>query len=389
MNECFTDGVYAMKKKFWSTARCVLLALGVFLVTWGALGLLDGCRPSTPVVYPTFDAGTPTDGGPDSYAPMGDASVDGGAVQYRGTNLSGAEFGTAIPGDPGTDYQYPDPSDVEYFRTVGFNHFRLPFRHERLQPKLQGPLDEAEWVRLSYVIDYATTRGIAVTLCPMNGFRHNGVPVSTIQIGDFWGRVAQRVAGNARVSINPTNEPNGMTTEMVVALNQATLKEVRRVGFTGDVMVPGNAFTGGGHWTETWYGTPNSALMDQVGPGDAHVLFEVHQYLDTNADGKGTECVDADVGVRRLTAFVAWSKAKGRKAWLGEFAGRNTPTCQAAVAKMLAYVEASGVFVGWDWWGAGVWSFATTYPFSIGPAVPAKPQLTWLVPFVPGGKIPQ
>lgn len=342
--------------------------------------MMSGCRPPRPPSPDSPDWVETGTGGDAGFAPP---SVDAGTgILYRGTNLSGAEFGSSFPGEPGKDYQYPDPSDVEYFLAAGMNHIRLPFRHERLQPKLEGPLDEEEWSRLAYLVKYSTHRGVAVTLAPFNSFRFRGAPVTNAQIGDFWYRVAQRVKNNSLVSINITNEPYGMTTEMVVSLNRVAVQEIRRAEFKGFILVPGNGYTGGDRWTSSDYGTPNALLMDQVS-SDPLVVFEVHQYLDANADGKGSDCVSTSVGVERLREFTEWARSKGRRAWLGEVSAKNTKTCQAAVSNALSYVEKNAdVYLGWDWWGAGVWSFATSYPLSIGPANPPKPQLEWLLPFL-------
>ena len=361
----------------------------------------------TPAIFPAPDVQeTPSAYEADAGAPK--------IFRYRGVNLSGAEFGTAIPGEPGKDYQYPDPSDVEYFQSLpfaplsisrpsqapdrassgsaGMNHIRLPFRWERLQPHLRGALVEAEWKRLAYVVDYATKKGMGVTLAPFGGFRHGADPelarggygkvVSEAEIADFWGRVAARFKDNPLVSINITNEPHDMPTETVAKLDNAAIAEIRAVGFQGMILAPGGGWTGGGHWGASWYGTPNAVAMTSVGVGDPNVVFEVHQYLDDKANGTG-DCVSADIGVTRLSGFTAWLRKEHRKGFLGEFAGINTPTCKEAVTRMLTYVEANAdVFVGWLWFGAGVWSFGSTYPLSIGPSDPPKPQLFWLLPFL-------
>jgi len=54
-------------------------------------------------------------------------------VQYTGVSLAGAEFGSNLPGEYGTDYIYPIKDEVDYFTSKGMNIFRLPFLWERLQ----------------------------------------------------------------------------------------------------------------------------------------------------------------------------------------------------------------------------------------------------------------
>ena len=55
-------------------------------------------------------------------------------IRYAGVNLFGAEFAPQhLPGTYGSDYTYPNQTEVDYFRGKGMNIFRVPFRWERLQ----------------------------------------------------------------------------------------------------------------------------------------------------------------------------------------------------------------------------------------------------------------
>ena len=311
-------------------------------------------------------------------------------LRLRGTNLSGGEFGTALPGVYGRDYRYPGPPEVDYFLERGMQSFRIPFRHERLQRQLRTALDEVEWTRLLELVSYATERGATVTLEAHNSARYQGRVVSEVEMGDLWGRIAVRLKTHpaaARIHLNLTNEPRDMATETWVRLANAGLREIRRVGFTGVVQVPGNGWTGAGHWASTWYGTPNTkALLQVVDPG-ANVAFEAHLYLDDDANGNG-DCLSETIGVERVRVFTDWLRANGRVGVLGEIGAVATERCRAAVTRTIRFLEeeAFDVMLGWTWWSAGVWSFATTYPLSIGPVLEdggaEKPQMIWLKPFL-------
>ena len=61
--------------------------------------------------------------------------VQAGAACLRGVNLAGAEFGKGR-GSYGKDYAYPSAETIAYFAGKGFNAARLPFKWERLQPRL-------------------------------------------------------------------------------------------------------------------------------------------------------------------------------------------------------------------------------------------------------------
>jgi endoglucanase len=62
-----------------------------------------------------------------------------GKLPFTGVNLAGAEFGK-IPGRHATDYAYPSSALIDYYAQLGFNLIRVPFRWERLQPRLGAPL---------------------------------------------------------------------------------------------------------------------------------------------------------------------------------------------------------------------------------------------------------
>ena len=82
------------------------------------------------------------------------------AALWLGVNLSGAEFGAVTPENPGRhgeDYVYPAAayvgdrySEAAELVAQGVTMFRLPFRWERLQPELAGPLNADELARLAH-----------------------------------------------------------------------------------------------------------------------------------------------------------------------------------------------------------------------------------------------
>lgn len=309
-------------------------------------------------------------------------------LKYRGTNLSGGEFGK-VPGTYGYDYGYPKTSDADYFAAAGMNIFRVGTRHERLQPQLKGPLDETELGRLQALVHYATAKGITVVIEPHNSWRFYDRVISETEAGWFWGLLGQRFKDNARVWFNLTNEPHDMTSEKVVALSNASLRELRRVGFKNMVLVAGNGWSGAHSWEAKWYGVPNAQAMLGVVDPASNMAIDVHQYLDANSSGGGGECVSPSIGVERLQGFVTWLRANKKLGFLGEIGAPNTPLCKEAVTRALAFVEEHyDVWVGWLWWSAGS-RWTPTYPLSIQPlsnadgSLEERPQMTWLRPFLP------
>ena len=92
-----------------------------------------------------------------------------------------------------------------------------------------------------------------------------------------------------------------------------------------------------------------------VDPGNNYV-FEVHQYIDSDSSGTSSTCISTTIGSQRLQAFTGWLRQKGKRAFLGEFAGARNATCYAALDDMLTYVDANtDVWLGWTYWSAGPW----------------------------------
>jgi endoglucanase len=114
----------------------------------------------------------------------------------------------------------------------------------------------------------------------------------------------------------------------------------------------------------------------------SNVLYEVHQYLDSDSSGNGSTCVSATIGSQRLAAFVTWLRANKKRGFIGELAGGRNATCYAAVKNMLTYVAAqSDVLVGWTWWGGGPWW--GEYAFTLEPKAGVdRPQMTLLAPYL-------
>jgi endoglucanase len=303
-------------------------------------------------------------------------------------NLSGAEFGSALPGTYGVDYMFPTTADVDYYVSKGFNAFRVPFMWERLQPTANGAFDSVYEGRLDALVTYATGKGAHVILNPQNFARYYGQLIGSSAVpdsvfADFWGKVAAHYAGNPNVMFNLVNEPHDIPTEQWVGAANAAIAAIRAAGATNIVVAPGNNWTGAYSWDQSFYGTSNSvAMLDITDPID-NTLFEAHQYLDGNDSGGSATCVSTTIGSERLKPWVDWLRANGKKGLLGEFGGGNNATCQAAVTDMLTYLTAnSDVVSGWLWWGAGPW-WPADYIFGLDPQGGVdRPQMAWLTPFI-------
>ncbi len=329
---------------------------------------------------------------PETGAPGDDGgsspTIPSGVMPFRGVNLDGAQFGSALPGKDGTDYTFPTRAEVDYFVGKGMTTFRMGFRWERMQQQAKGDFDAPYTSKYEAIVKYATSKGAYVILNPHNFARYYGEVVGGEKVpnevfADFWGRLAARFKDEPRVLFNLVNEPHTMPTEQWVSAANAAIAAIRQSGATQTIVVPGNSWTGASTWKKGTYGTPNAVAMLQIADPKDNVLFEVHQYLDTDASGSSAECVSTTVGKDRLVPFVEWLRENGKKGILGEFAGGDNETCNAAVKGMLDYVHASSdVMVGWLWWSAGPWW--NDYIYSIEPRENGqdRPPMALLTPYL-------
>ncbi len=296
-----------------------------------------------------------------------------GPLPYRGVALSSAEFpidpygNGALPGNHGTDYIWPDPhyamgyNSASYFVGKGMTTFRLPFRWERLQPTRKAPFNATELARLTTTVDGMLAKGAVVLLDPHNYARYGTALIGSSSVpnsdfADFWARLATLYKGNSKVLFGIMNEPHDMSTEQWVGAANAAIAAIRNTGANNLIVVPGNGWTGAYSWSDNWYGTSNATAMLQINDPGNNYAFEVHQYLDATAAGTSGTCVSTTIGSQRLAGFTSWLRSKGKRGFLGEFAGGANATCLTALDDMLKYVESNAdVWLGWTFWSAGPW----------------------------------
>ena len=163
-------------------------------------------------------------------------------------------------------------------------------------------------------------------------------------------------------SPQPDNEYHDMPQTLVKTLNQAAINGIRASGAkTQPIFIEGNSYTGAWKWT-----TENDNLKTLTDPSD-NLVYEMHQYLDSDGSGTAAECVSASIGRERVQKATQWLKTNGKKGFLGEFGGGVNTQCQEAVNGMLQYMQAnSDVWMGAGWWAAGPW-WGEEYMYNLEP----------------------
>lgn len=309
-------------------------------------------------------------------------------ISLTGVNIAGAEFnGRKVPGIPERDYFYPAKATIDYVAAKGMNVIRVPFLWERMQPQLGGPLEAAEFKRLDTVVRYANAKGLFVLL-DVHNYAHyrrkviGSADVPVDALASLWGHLAQRYKGNAKVGFGLMNEPQRLPTETWLAAANAAIADIRRAGATNAVFVPGNGWTGAHSWFSRGYGTPNAETMLGIVDPANNVIYEVHQYLDSNYSGTHPQCRNEAVGVTTLKAFTEWLRRHKKRGFLGEFGAGADRTCLTALDAMLKFMDDNrDVWVGWAYWAAGVWP--PSYFTSVQPVEGAdRPQMAVLLKYL-------
>jgi hypothetical protein len=190
-------------------------------------------------------------------APVVESHVPTDAL--RGMNTSSGAvtqtgFSRSSPGTYGSDYVYPDRADFAYLRSRGLNLTRIPFRWERVQPKLNSPLKSAELDRLKRSFDAAAAEGMKVipnintyggkyafTAWSYRPIGSTSVPISAYK--DLWVRLATAWNGHPAIAgydimNEPSFLPGGIPTWEKAS--QAAVKGIRQRDANTRIWVSGN-----------------------------------------------------------------------------------------------------------------------------------------------------
>lgn len=285
--------------------------------------------------------------------------TSGAKLQWFGVDESCAEFGTNMPGVWGVDFTFASTTTIGEFISQGFNIFRIPFAMERMaQVSLDGPLDEAYLTNYSVAVNYITEQGAYAVLDAHNYGRYNGnIITDTAAFQTFWSNMATAFQDNSKVIFDTNNEYHDMDETLVFDLNQVAINGIRAAGATTQYI-----FAEGNSWTGAWtWNTTNDSLKNLTDPENL-LIFEMHQYLDSDGSGTSSTCVSSTIGVERVEGATAWLQANNKLGILGEYAGGPNSVCEEAVTGMLDHLVANNdVWLGAVWWAAGPWWPADTW----------------------------
>ncbi|KAH8159462.1 glycosyl hydrolase family 5 [Xylaria polymorpha] len=269
-----------------------------------------------------------------------------GKFKWLGINLSVAEFGsTTYPGTWGKDFYFPDNTAISTLRSQGYNLFRVAFSMERLVPdKLTNAASAAYLKNLTATVNYITSNGGYAVLDP-------NVITDVSGFGSFWTTLATAFKSNEKVIFDTNNEYHDMDQTLVLNLNQAAINAIRGAGATSQyIFAEGNSWSGAHSWPAT------NGNLAQLTDSANKLIYEMHQYLDSDNSGTSDVCVSGTIGAERIAGATAWLRQNNKTGILGEFAGGANSQCQTAVQGVLNHLQQnSDVWQGALWWAAGPW----------------------------------
>jgi endoglucanase len=255
-----------------------------------------------------------------------------------GVNLSGGEFGGIYPGTYNAHYAYPTEADLDYFKSKNLKLIRFPFRWERIQHTLDGPLNDFDLNLMKDFIQAAEDRNMPV-IPDMHNFGRRSVngqqiviatQVTKEQLGNCWKQLATEFKSYNNIwAYDIMNEPYSMSWRMDwYDIAQTVIDSIRAVDMETMIMVSGDRFSSPYHW-ETF----NDSLYKLVDPAN-NLIFQAHLYFDddfsgeyqkTNPDGSKSsstyeeEGANPQTGVDRMRPFVEWVKRHNVRGFVGEY----------------------------------------------------------------------
>lgn len=121
------------------------------------------------------------------------------------------------------------------------------------------------------------------------------------------------------------NEPHDLDiTEWATSVQEA-VTSIRTAGATSNlILLPGTGYTNAGGFSSDGSGDALISVVNNDGTTD-NLIFDVHQYLDSDASGTSTECTSD--GTSGLTTLATWLRSVDRQALLSETGGGNTDSC--------------------------------------------------------------
>jgi aryl-phospho-beta-D-glucosidase BglC (GH1 family) len=294
-----------------------------------------------------------------------------GDTAFYAIKLCGPEFGEKkMPGVYGVDFIYPNKTELLYFKSKGFRLMDLPFKWERVQPKLGGDLDSVEMGRINQFLSLCDSLGLKAKLSMQNFGRYllNGtefmigspeLPVAYFE--DVWKKLAASWNGKqSLIGFQIMNEPHDMLAMPWVSIAQKAIDAIRVVNSSQTIFVCGDSYAATIDWK------PNNPNIHELVDISDNLVYEAHCYFDKDLSGQYLNSsgsianayehnsYGSKTGVQAVKPFIKWLKKYKKKGFIGEYGvPDDDPRWLTVLDKFLGYISDSGV--NGAYWAAGPW----------------------------------
>jgi endoglucanase len=341
----------------------------LFILSLLTFFLITGCEKGDDIKLPTEP-----DSGSQEPNPDPDNSYPNAMIESFGVNLSGGEFGGVYPGVIGTHYGYPTAKDLDYFKSKKLTLIRFPFRWERVQYELNGPLNQQDLGLMKEFVKAAEEREMPVIL-DMHNFARlsfdggrtqtvigSGPELTKEHLADVWQKIALEFKSYSNIwGYDIMNEPYAMpTADSWFEIAQATIYSIRQVDTKTPIVISGDRYSSAYHWVQF-----SDNLRNLNDPSD-NLIYQAHTYFDKNNSGSYGSYVDGvfvpstydeeeatpQTGVVRVKPFVDWLRKYNKKGFVGEYGiPDDDPRWNTVLENMLIYLRDNGV--PGTYWSAG------------------------------------
>ncbi|ETO93480.1 cellulase family glycosylhydrolase [Legionella oakridgensis] len=302
-------------------------------------------------------------------------------LSLRGIAISGAEAGSDV------SYAYLGmPSyavDMAYYAEHGMNTVRIPINWSYIvdhandiQASITG---QTYLARVLSSVEDMLDHGLNVMLdlhsymrFSPGSYAGSGNQIATAQeMYNIWSIIADTMHDVAQEHPNAllfeiANEPNSMSSQQMLANNNAGIAAIRDAGLENMVVLQGNSWSGMHSWYEVGSATDGISNAQILIPENIidplnNYAISVHQYVDWNGSGTSPtgQSLNNFINYANFNEFMEWVHEHDVKVILGEFGGGNDPNAIADVNYLLQqvesnpYTEGEGGFIGWTAWVGG------------------------------------
>lgn len=289
----------------------------------------------------------------------------------RGVNLSGAEFGhTKLPGVLNKDYIYPSYKDLVFFQAQGANVVRVPFRWERIQRRINGPLEPSDLAQLQAVVNWGKSLNLCIVLDLHNFGAYQGQVLGSAELPttaflDLWTQLAQTFNDTDVAAFGLMNEPSAIAVQDWFSIAQQAVLHLRKAGALNLLLVGSGRWSGAHEWHKNFAGTSAAEAFKTFQDPLNRFAIELHQYADANYSGTTSSCIDPVKLKDIMSKVTVWALQEKKQVFLGEFGTAASPECITALREILNGMQATTAWLGWTYWSAGPWW--GNYAFSIQP----------------------